>query len=234
VTCGSSQPRIETCDSSQPRIETRDSSQPRIETCGSSQPRIVTYGSSQPRIEHRGQIPLVVQGKTTVHAEPWRIVYAINSDVKVEGGGTLVLLPSIDSAQAWCDSYGVPVNDGVAILFKSVGDRFKSPRGGDYTPGTTPTAIDWDGGGDECGGGFHFSPRPSAALTFNTEGTKFVACPVAIVDMRAPKPTDSYPRKIKARGCCAPVWECNIDGEAVSTEVQTIQRGDVHRTPAGG
>jgi hypothetical protein len=53
------------------------------------------------------------------------------------------------------------------------------------------------------------------ALRFHTGATKFVACPVRLKDIRKPHSTDEYPEKVKARGCCGPVWECDIDGNKV-------------------
>ncbi|MCX6497555.1 MAG: hypothetical protein NTU93_01990, partial [Arthrobacter sp.] len=116
---------------------------------------------------------------------------------------------------AWCDWYGVRVTDGCATVFKAVNDTYRSPKGGDYTPGTTPAADDWDGGRAECGGGLHFSPTPTAAREFNPEATRYVACPVCLSEMRPPKATDDYPQKIKAARCAAPCREVDEDGEPV-------------------
>jgi hypothetical protein len=97
-------------------------------------------------------------------------------------------------------------------LFKAVGDNFISPKGGNYTPGTIPSAPDWDGGKIECGGGLHFSPAPRMARVFNDSAKRYVACPVALADIVV-HPDGDYPEKVKSRGCCAPVWECDIDGK---------------------
>ena len=68
----------------------------------------------------------------------------------------------------------------------------------------------------ECGGGFHFSASPQHAMEFNLDATRFVACPVALKDMRAPKEGDEYPQKIKAAKCCGPVWEVDINGKRIA------------------
>ena len=128
-------------------------------------------------------------------------------------GGTRIQTTIPTTATEWCEHYGVTVKNGVATLYKAVNDDFMSARGVFYTPGTVPVAADWDGGKAECGSGLHFSPSPIIAKEFALEAKKYVACPVALADMRAPKRNDDFPHKIKARGCCAPVWECDIWGE---------------------
>jgi hypothetical protein len=133
---------------------------------------------------------------------------------KQEGGRVIdCKLPTTPAE--WCNHYGVEIKDGVAILYKGVNDKFISDRGGDYTPATIPIAPDWDSGDRECGGGFHFSPMPQMTLEFAQSPTKWVACPVALSDMRSPHQGDQYPNKIKARGCAAPVWEVTRKGEKV-------------------
>lgn len=36
-------------------------------------------------------------------------------------------------------------------------------------------------------------------------------------DIRPPKADDTYPEKIKAKGCCAPVWEVDIHGNKIES-----------------
>jgi len=45
--------------------------------------------------------------------------------------------------------------------------------------------------------------------------TRFLACPVALSDMRSPTATDCYPQKIKARRVCGPIIEVDINGDAI-------------------
>ena len=70
-----------------------------------------------------------------------------------------------------------------------------------YKVGQTVAAPDWDGGKMECGGGLHFSPRPSMTIAFHSGAKRFVACRVKLSDIRKPKKGDQYPQKIKARAC---------------------------------
>lgn len=88
---------------------------------------------------------------------------------------------------------------------------------------TTVEAPDWDGGHAECGGGLHFSPHPALALEFDSSATRFIACPVALADIRPPHATDGYPAKIKARRLCGPIVEVDRYGKPV------LRGGDDHR-----
>ena len=135
---------------------------------------------------------------------------------KVEGEYVLDI-PPITTAELWCDFYGVEVKEDMALLFKAVGDDFKSPHGFPYLPGSAPSAGDWDGGRKECGGGLHFSPSPRHAREFNDAATKYVRCPVALSDIVVHHPAD-YPQKIKASRVCAPIEECDIDGNVLAPE----------------
>jgi hypothetical protein len=136
-------------------------------------------------------------------------------------GGVLINIPKNSTPELWCDFYGIDISEGVAIIYKAVNNKYGSnrttnqyPGGFLYTPGTTPFAPDWDGGIKECGGGLHGSPRPFMALKFHTEATKFIACPVLLSDISV-HPHGDYPEKVKFRGCCAPCYEVDIDGNRI-------------------
>jgi hypothetical protein len=225
VVCyGSSQPRVVCSDSSQPRVECSDSSQPRVECYGSSQPRVVCSDSSQPRVEcsDSSQPRVVCSGYAQVSATgAVRIKAKSTNQITVEGpakvvGGKVIRIKNPKTAAEWCAVNGVSVTRGVAILFKGLDDSFKSNHNGfEYKPGTIPIAPDWDGGTAECGGGLHFCARPAATLKFHNCATRFCACPVRLKDIRPPKADDSHPTKVKARGCCAPIWECDPSGEKI-------------------
>jgi hypothetical protein len=83
--------------------------------------------------------------------------------------------------------------------------------------GAVVVCPDWNNKA-ECGGGLHFSPTPRHTRDFNGAAARYVACPVALADMRAPAENDEYPQKIKASRICAPCFEVDIDGEPVVTE----------------
>ncbi|HZO60737.1 MAG TPA: hypothetical protein VFB51_13690 [Solirubrobacterales bacterium] len=140
----------------------------------------------------------------------------------VSGGGAVEVAHPATAAE-WCAWYGVPVEDGVAVLFKAVDDNFDSYYGMSYRPGSVPVADDWDGGVQECGGGLHFSPRPTFAVPGPADEMRFVACPVRVADI-AFHPGGMYPDKVKAKGACAPVWEVHEDGTAVDARAAAAGR----------
>ena len=160
---------------------------------------------------------VTASGSASVTASKYVPVQILSSRVKV-GGGVQIRKPSPKTATAWCAEYGIKPVRGVVTLFKAVGVDFRSPKGCDYSPGTTPVAADWDGGKEECGGGLHFSPFPWMALRFNSDAKKFVACPVRVKDIANPHKNAAYPEKCKAKGCCAPTWECDIDGKPITAK----------------
>jgi hypothetical protein len=125
----------------------------------------------------------------------------------------------MSTALDWCAYHGVAVDDGVAVVYKAVRDDYRSAHGLSYAPGLVPEACDWDGGKEECGGGLHFSPTPTGGLAFDAEATRFIACPVAVVDMRPPQNTDRCPGKIKAWRCCGSVHEVCRDGRPIGVGV---------------
>jgi hypothetical protein len=131
----------------------------------------------------------------------------------VVSGTTVTVATRPNTAEEWCAWYGVPVEDGIAILYKAVDEDFNSYHGGSYVPGTAPVAEDWDEGERECGAGLHFSPRPTFALAAPQDDMRFVACPVRLEDV-AFRADGLYPDKVKARGVCAPVYEVDEDGTA--------------------
>jgi len=126
----------------------------------------------------------------------------------------LVQVPRLTTPAEWCEFHGVAVKRGIVTLYKAVNDDYESAHGTSYAPGTKPEAPDWDPV-PECGGGLHFSPRPSAALAFAADAARFVACPVRL-DEIVVHPDGLYPEKVKAprvvgKGC----YEVNIDGEPI-------------------
>ena len=208
--------RVVAWESSQPRVEAWGSSQPRVVARESSQPRVEAWESSQPRVEAWGAVQLSIHGAVKVAATALVAIAIHGCGSKVEGGQQ-TQVPAIETAEAWCEWYGATVADGVATLYKAVGDDYHSPHGVNYSPGLTPAAADWDGGERECGGGLHFSPHPLMALGFHNSATRFVACQVRLSDMRPPSVSEEYPEKIKAARCCAPCVEVDEDGEEIKT-----------------
>ena len=203
------------------RLVTLGSSAATVKTWGSSAATVETRDRSAATVDARDYARLALFGKTITAKATAFVSVLLHRGATADGGRQITV--KIDSPRAWCDYYGVEISgsvgDGrIAVLYKSVDDDYSTSRGRAagvfYRPGETPMAPDWDGGLAECGGGLHFSPTPKMALEFNI-GTHFVACPVLLTDMRMPQDTDGHPNKIKAKGCCEPVYEVNKDGQPI-------------------
>ena len=202
VACGSS--HVEARGSS--HVEARESSH--VEACGSS--HIEARGSSH--VEAWGSSHVVASAQVAVHKhDPQAVVI----------GGVVIEVRHPMTTTEWADFYGVTVADGVATLYKGVRADLRSKRGFLYATGATAEAHDWDGGESECGGGLHFSPHPAMTLEFDSEVTRWLACPVALEDMRAPREGDMYPSKIKARRTCGPVYEVDRTGQPLRASSAT-------------
>jgi hypothetical protein len=168
----------------------------------------------------RGHVILRLFGGRKVTASAHVLIMQHRAPQEGITGGRVMDMPEPSTAAEWCDFYGVTVKDGIAIIYKGVDIDFRSSWGGNYKPGTMPEAKDWDGGDRECGGGLHFSPSPRHTREFNVKAERYVACPVALADMRAPEPWDYHPQKIKAPRVCAPCFEVDIDGAPVVAPVE--------------
>jgi hypothetical protein len=171
------------------------------------------YASDSATVRASGSATVRASGSATVYASKWAIVRTHRGHKGTATGGIIVTDPAILTASDWCEYHGVTVKDGVAIVYKAVRDDYKSQYGLLYPVGGSAEATDWDGGEKECGGGLHFSPSPSQAKSFDEKATRFLACPVALEDMRNPKEDDQYSSKIKARRICGPIIEVGWDGK---------------------
>jgi len=238
LTQGFSRARIWANGSSRAEIEAHGSSQAGIVAHGFSQTGIVAYDFSRTGIRahdfSRTEILAHDSSRTDITAWYWSAVFvsgrgacsvragcsalvrlatdAVNVSVT---GGIVQRMEHPATASEWCDMFAATVVDGVATLYKAVDDEYRSDRGFAYTPGTVPVAPDWDEGKAECGGGLHFCATPQLAKTFHTAPARYVACPVKLRDMAVVK-APRYPSKIKAKGCCSPTWEVDIDGNPLT------------------
>jgi hypothetical protein len=229
-------PRVETWGSSSPTVVTWGSSSPTVVTRESSSPTVVTRESSSlagaigkfshPQFWRHGDSKIRIPGAVILeppkieNGEDWCEFYGVEireySEVAKHGVGasdpdnTDGEKPPFYAADETGGEDGLPV----AILFKAVGEGFISQHGCDYSPGTSPSAPDWDGGKEECGGGLHFSPHPVMAEEFHDDPDHFVACPVLLSEIVV-HPDGTYPAKCKAPRVAAPCWEVDRDGQKI-------------------
>ncbi len=156
----------------------------------------------------------------SVKAEP-TVIVAQRGPACTVAGPEPVVQPNPSTAADWCSYYGIPIVDGVATLFKGVKADYKSGRGGDYTPGTTPSVEVFKPEPECAEGALYFSPTPHHTHQF-IEAERYVACPVRVDDIVV-HPNGQYPEKVKAKGCCAPVYEVDIDGEPLASNREAAQ-----------
>jgi hypothetical protein len=183
---------------------------------GSAQ--VTAYGSAQVRAYGSAQV--TAYGSAQVRASKFvAVTVPPRQNVKVEGG-VLIAVQLPETAAEWCEFYGVPIEDGIAVLYKGLDDQYCSPHGMFYTPGTTPFAPDWDAT-IECGGGLHFSPTPAHTYEFVNEAKRFVACPVRVDEIVVHKNAE-YPQKVKAPRVALPCYEVDVHGNRVEHAAQAV------------
>ncbi|HMP45898.1 MAG TPA: hypothetical protein PKD99_12395 [Sphingopyxis sp.] len=122
----------------------------------------------------------------------------------------------LSTPQDWCDYYGVRTEDGMAIVYKGVKENYRSHHGGDYTPGTMPEDLQWNGRKGECerGCGLNFSPTPRHTHEFEREPKHYLECRIALDEMVVHF-DGQYPQKVTARRVAAPLVEVDVDGNPV-------------------
>jgi len=175
--------------------------------------QFVAWENSQVTAWENSQV--TAWGNSHVTASKYNAVTVSAQHTGKVTGGVQIKVPPIKTAEEWCEFYGVPIKRGIAILYKAVNDVYYPTHNIAYVPGTKPVAPDWDGGKEECGGGLHFSPTPGHALEFNSNATKFVACPVKLSEIVVHFPAE-YPDKVKAPRVYRPCYEVDINGKRVA------------------
>jgi hypothetical protein len=151
----------------------------------------------------------------TVTARPRVAVHCHSRRATIVGGGVI-----IDHTQeptdptAWCAYHEIEVADGIATVYKAVGDNWISPHGTSYAPGTLPEAADWRDDND-CGGGLHFSLSPVEATAYHREATRWLAVGVSVADLR---PILGGTPKCKAPRVATPCRPVTIDGDPIEVQ----------------
>lgn len=202
--------------------ELRDSSHAVLR--GSS--HAVLWGSSHAELrdsthaELRGSSRAVLWGSS--HAELWgsshaettryAVVHLRSQQATFTGDGHLIDLTGIDLTDpaTWCEFNGVTTDgDGIAYMYKAVGDDWKSGYGTAYPPGSTPEAPDWDAGYRNCGRGLHFCASPLLSFGYKPDATKFLKAGVRLDEMV------TLDDKVKARRVFVPCVEVDRYGQEI-------------------
>ena len=181
-----------------------------VEASGSA----TVEASGSATVRASGSATVEASGSATVRAGSHVAVH-LHSGRATVSGGALIDHTALDltDPQTWCDYHGVPVVDGIATLYKAVGDDWSTDRGTDYSPGSLPEAPDWRDD-HECGGGLHFSPHPRQSRSYHPEATRYLAVGVALADLR---PIAGGTPKAKAPRVVVACREVDIDGDEVQS-----------------
>ena len=166
--------------------------------------RVVAHGYCF--IDHRSDVPARASAHVSVNL--WH-------GATCEGGRQQVV--SFATAQDWCEYYGARIEDGHAIVYKAVGEGYRSKHGVTYEPGSMPSDPAWNGKGRECakGGGLNFSPTPRHTHKFVTSPAHYLECRIALEEMVVHF-DGSYPEKCCAPRVVAPLVEVDVDGVPVA------------------
>ena len=184
--------------------------------CGNLSSRAVLRGSS--RAEASGYSFLDVRTRGQVKASP-TVCVNLWDGTSCDGGRQQVV--NLHTARDWCEYYGARIDGDHAIVYKGVGKGYRSNHGGDYTPGTMPEDLAWNGKKGECerGCGLNFSPTPRHTHEFHRDPAHYLECRIALDEMVVHfGPQARYPQKCTARRVVAPLIECDIDGNHIVPE----------------
>ena len=162
----------------------------------------------------RGCATVEADDRAKVMAGAYVPVHILSEQVSVVGGMQILVEPTKTiSPKQWCGVNIITVDDdGMAHLYKAVGEDGRSPRGGLYIVGDTTDDTEHWLDNRKCGRGLHASPTPKMAREYFKEAVRFfeVTCPVE--DLR---PIDNTK-------CKAPrlhvVREVDIDGNPIDGE----------------
>jgi len=212
--CGQS--KVEACGQS--KVEA--CGQSTVEACGQS--TVEAYGQStvraydQSTVRAYGQSTVEAYDQSTVEAygNAGCIIHSPNAKAK---GNILDLSKYPQTPEDWLKSYGVEIKSGYAILFKGTQKDFGTRNNVKYVPGSRVIAPGWLEENIECGNALHFCPAPFICKRFIEEPKHFVACKVAVKDIRVYQGTPSYPDKIRAKQCEA-LYECDINGNEIKAK----------------
>jgi hypothetical protein len=162
--------------------------------------------SGSASVSASGSASVSAFGSASVRATPHVAVHLHSSRAHIQGG----VLINNKTADTWLEHHGITVEDGRAIVYKAVDDALNSGHAFAYPIGETVTDPHWRDD-NECGGGLHFCPSPTQAQAYFEEATRFLACSVAVDDLRVIDDPYATP-KLKARSAVV-LFEVDGHGE---------------------
>jgi hypothetical protein len=168
--------------------------------------------SSSSRVEARGSSSVEAWDSSSVEASKYVAVHLHSQRVTLTGKGHVIDLTAIDlnDPATWCEFHGVTVENGVAFLYKAVGEDWKSSYGTSYEPGSTPEAPDWNTV-QACGKGLHFCAHPLQSLSYLPGATRFLKCGVRLDEMV------TLDDKVKVKRVVVPCVEVDRYGKELVT-----------------
>lgn len=187
-------------------VEARENA--RVEAWGNC---IVTARDTS-QVVARGNILARLYGAATIDASSNTVVMTHRQASQAGAGPRHIAAGRPASTAEWCEFFGVEMRDGTAILFQSVDADFSNEEarraGVAFAPGTIPRPP----GGVATGYVLRAASHPKLAKAeINPGGVRAIACPVRLDDIhfRAETPFET---SVSFRGCCAPVYEVDWDG----------------------
>ena len=158
----------------------RESGSSHVIAWGSS--HVDAWGSSH--VDARGSSHVIARDSSHVDAGKFVGVHLHSQRVTLDAKGAVIDMTAVDMSDpaTWCEVRGVKVVDGIATVYKALNDQWSTPRGFDYSPGSTPEAPDWEPT-ETCGQGLHFGVTPSHSAEYLEGATKFVRCGIRLDEM---------------------------------------------------
>ena len=165
-----------------------------------------------------GSSSVVAWGSSSVEASKYVGIHLHSKRVALSGDGTVIDCTDIDLTDVaqWCEYHGVEVVDGIAYVYKAVNREWTTDRGIDYSPGSTPEALDWDPLWRDCGKGLHFCDHPLRSFWFlggKLSDARFLKVGVRLDEMVA------LGDKVKARRVVVPCVAVDRRGNPVDASV---------------
>jgi hypothetical protein len=144
--------------------------------------------SGSATVEASGSATVQAYDSATVQASTQVAVHLHSAKAKVSGG-VLMDLTKLDLTDpaTWCGHHGVKIADGMAALYKALGNDLVAGQqhGNPYTyeVGAELVCADWRDD-HSCGGGLHLGPTPFQAGKYHSNPTRWMRCMTPLESLR--------------------------------------------------